>query len=516
MKRLTVLLTILFLVTGCQAQTGTSYSGSIRQPVRAGQFYPAEKDKLESAVRSYLEHALPASGSTPVGIIVPHAGYVYSAQIAADAFKQAAEHDYDIIVILGTNHTSGSFRGVSIYNGSGFETPLGIAPVDRQLATDLSEADERFKLDATLHTDEHSIEVELPFIQALFPDTPILPVVISGPDWDLCRDFGEALVTTLKDRKPLLVASTDLSHYPNYEDALRVDHGLMEAVATFSPEKVRETIRNQMRLGLPALSTCACGEGPILATMIASKALGAKHAVPISYANSGDAAVGDHNRVVGYMAVGFFNDDPGINWKDSYEKAHTETDPQSLSEDGKKELLQLARTTLEQVFQSDTYPLPRSNNPELNRLQGAFVTLNKNHQLRGCIGHMAEDLPLVQTVSTMALQAAFSDRRFSQLRQDELDDIEIEISVLTPYTRVEGPESIVIGRDGVLIRDGRSSAVYLPQVAPEQGWNVDETLDHLCRKAGLSQNTWRTSKTMEFYTFQAIVFSESDIDRNRQ
>ncbi len=509
MVRKFLFLSFLLLLIGCRAQS--QYADKVRPAAVAGQFYPGDETKLRYAINAYLEQARSRLGPKPVGIVVPHAGYVYSAQIAADAFHQAVGHDYDLIVLLGANHTSGGFDGFSVYAGEGFKTPLGTAKVDQETARRLIEMDDRITFDASVHEREHSIEVELPFVQTLFHGVPILPIVVGRPDLMMCRTLGKALAKELHDKEVLLVASADLSHYPKYEDAVEVDNAVLEAVESFQPDRVAEVIDSQMRRGIANLSTCACGEGPILTAMVAARQLGATTATRLSYANSGMAIVGDKGRVVGYGAVAFFKEQPTADWLNHKMADPASTNPKTLSLEAKRELIDLARRTIIQYLKSETLPLPRSDNPELNRNQGAFVTINKNHRLRGCIGHMAEDQPLVMTVASMAIQAAFNDRRFSPLQETELDEIEVEISVLTPYERVSGPEEIEIGQDGVLIRKGSYSAVYLPQVAPEQGWGVAETLDHLCHKAGLDSDAWRTSEDMEFYTFQAIVFDERDV-----
>ena len=180
-----------------------------------------------------------------------------------------------------------------------------------------------------------------------------------------------------------------------------------------------------------------------------------------------------------------------------------------LNDDQKRELLKFARKTISQYLESGTTPLPRSTDKGLNRKCGAFVTLHKSGRLRGCIGHMAEDKPLIQVVGAMALQSAFNDRRFQSLVKRELDDVEIEISVLTPYKEIDTEKEIVIGRDGVVLKKGMYSAVYLPQVAPGQGWDVVETLEHLCRKAGLPSGAYKQGA--QLYTFQAIVFGEKEL-----
>jgi AmmeMemoRadiSam system protein A len=224
----------------------------------------------------------------------------------------------------------------------------------------------------------------------------------------------------------------------------------------------------------------------------------------VSYANSGDASVGSQDRVVGYGAVMLV---AGETDTTALSRPDVPNETGALEPTERDWLLVLARDTIRQYLTSETTPLARTTTPVLQCCQGAFVTLKKNGQLRGCIGHMAEDRPLCQVVGAMSLQAAFNDRRFPQLRLEELDEIEIEISILTPYEKVEGPQAIQIGRDGVVLEKGGHRAVFLPHVAVEQGWSKDEMLAHLCRKAGLEEDCW--SEDAQIYTFQAEVFGES-------
>jgi hypothetical protein len=438
---------------------------------------------------------------------------VYSGQIAADAYKEAAAFDYETVVILGVNHTTPGFDAISVYPSGGFETPLGIAPVDESLAARVMAADQGFAFAGRVHEREHSIEVQVPFVQTAFPNAKILPVVVGSQDPDLCARFGEVLAAAAAGKKILIVASSDLSHYPTYEDAVRVDRMTLNAIASLDAGRYESVIAESMRKGVPELGTCACGEGPILVAMTAAKRLGAKGARIISYANSGSTLVGDRERVVGYGAVSFVGggraapvspatapEPPGGNGA-----ADGET---GLTAGQKTALLRFARDTLRRYFETETLPLPRGYDPALGRKSGAFVTLNEHGELRGCIGRMSEDLPLYQVVGYCALQSAFNDRRFPPLEPEELSAVEIEISVLTPYKRINGYQEIQIGRDGVVIeKDGRS-AVFLPQVAVEQGWSRDEMLEHLSLKAGLPRDAWK--KNAVFRTFQATVFGESE------
>jgi hypothetical protein len=483
----------------------TAGAVEVREPAVAGKFYPADPAKLKRAVDFYLDRAVEPDGHKPLAIVAPHAGYVYSGQICADAWRQAQGHRYDVVVILGTNHTAPGFTGVSIIPGGVYRTPLGDAKIDEGISAALAAADPAFSFRADVHRREHSVEVQVPFAQVLFPKTPIVAAVVGAPDPALCDRFGQALAAAVNGRSALIVASTDLSHYPSYKDACRIDRSVLEAAATMNPSELHRCIEAQMAQHVANLSTCACGEAPMMAAMSAAKHLGARGGRIVSYANSGDAVVGRPERVVGYGAVAFSD---AYTEAPSFPQAPPADGESTLAGPQKRALLSLARSTVTEVLLADVLPLPRSADPALNAHRGAFVTLKKKGRLRGCIGHMTADWSLQKTVGAMALQAAFNDRRFPPVSVDELDRLEIEISVLTPYEIVAGPAAIRIGTDGVVIQKTGKSAVFLPQVAVEQGWGREEMLDHLCRKAGLPAGAWKEGAKL--MTFQATVFSEHE------
>ena len=500
-----MLITTLTLNGNIQC-SGQDKSGTVRQPAFAGQFYPADSSKLRLALKDYFEDAAVKNTGRPVALIVPHAGYIFSGQIAADAFNQAKNYRYDLVVILGTNHSSVGFNKISIYAKEGFLTPLGLSKIDEAAAKELIELDKDCEFNPEVHAREHSIEVQLPFIQYLFTGIKILPVVIGAPDINLCANFGKTLAKVLKNKNALVVASSDLSHYPSYKDAVTVDKQTLEAVRKIDPEILISTINGQMEKETPELVTCACGEGPIIAAITAAKELGANCGTIISYANSGDNPVGNRSRVVGYGAVTFsITSEP---FKETENKLpNIEGQHFELNDSQKKTLLSFARKTITQYLTAETVPLPRNFDPLLQKNLGAFVTLRKHGELRGCIGYMREDLPLCLVVGSMALQSALNDKRFEPVAFDELQQIEIEISVLTPYKQVNNIDDIFLGRDGVVLKKGNRQAVFLPQVATEMGWNKTEFLDNLCMKAGLSPGSW---KDAELFTFQAKVFQESE------
>jgi len=479
----------------------------VRAPTLAGQFYPEDARALRAALEGFFRDAVAARVPEPVALVVPHAGYVYSGQIAADAFGQAAGLPIETVVILGTNHTNGSFRRISVYDGDGYRTPLGVARVDKALAAALVK-DGGGVFDSTLHRGEHSVEVQVPFVQHLFPKAAIVPVVVGSPDPDACRRFAQALASLAGSRKLLIVASSDLSHYPTRSAAAGVDRQTLEAIASLRTDGFDSSPARSTSLQMPGVSTCACGEGPIRVAMEAARALGARRGTVVSYANSGDTVVGDPGRVVGYGAVVFARGEPGA---DLSALGRRQPDPRgTLDADDKRVLLRLARETLTRFLETETLPLPRGGSPKLLREAGAFVTIRKRGELRGCIGRIQPEGDLIGLVARLALESALKDPRFQPVHRGEIKDLEFEVSVLTPMSRVSSPDAVVPGRDGVLLRVGDQSAVFLPQVATEQHWGRVELLDHLAEKAGLPARAWR-GKNASLWTFQADVFSESGL-----
>jgi MEMO1 family protein len=479
----------------------------VREPAVAGQFYPADARALGATLDAVIKDAVPAGRERPLAIVAPHAGYVYSGQIAADAWNQASGQHYDTIVILGTNHTTPGFDRIGVLPGSGIRTPLGNARVDEALSSALIKEDPDCVANAAVHSKEHSIEVQVPFAQRLFPNASVVAAVVASEDPDTIGRFGRTLGRLLTGRRALVVASSDLSHWPSWRDANAADRRTLEAMATLDPERLRSAAVLSGR-SAPNLATCACGESAVMAAMIAAKAMGATRGRVLSYANSGDLPVGDPDRVVGYGAVAFTGGEPGA---DTAVLLPASPSAQALPPTvaDKKLMLTLARETIRRYLDTGTVPLGRGFSASLDRPQGVFVTLRKRGELRGCIGQMVPDRPLRVLVGSMALASAFEDPRFGKVRADELKDIAVEISVLTPFKEVAGPGAIVVGRDGVLLQKDRRSAVFLPQVATEEHWTRDEMLDNLCLKGGLREGCWRTGAKLS--TFQADVFKDGEL-----
>ncbi len=302
--------------------------------------------------------------------------------------------------------------------------------------------------------------------------------------------LAEALVKVLAGRRALIIASSDLSHYPSRQDAERIDGATLMAIETGDTGQVRAAIKRSMQAGYAGLATCACGEAAILVAMQAAVGLGADTVTVLRYANSADSEYGDPAQVVGYGAVMF--------WR--YE-------PFQLSDTQGKELLKLARATLRDYLQTGHIPDYRNSDPMLDRRSGVFVTLKENGQLRGCIGQLRAAQPLYRGVQEMAIAAATSDPRFPALALEEMDRVQVEISILSPMRRMVDPKRIEIGVHGLVINKYGHQGVFLPQVPVEQGWaSREQYLDQLCLKASLIEGCWREDAAL--YTFTAVVIKE--------
>jgi AmmeMemoRadiSam system protein B/AmmeMemoRadiSam system protein A len=461
--------------------------GQVRPSAIAGSWYPDDPDELAQMVDGFLESVEPVDGE-PIAMIVPHAGYVYSGPVAAYGFKQLETGECDVAVIVAADHQMPLSAPISVWAEGGFETPLGVVPVDEELASAIVAADPRIKFDPSSHQGEHPIEIELPFLQRVCPDCRIVPVLMGTDSEEAVEALTEALLAILPGRRVVIVASSDLSHYPSYIDARVVDGATLAAIETNDPSRVRETVDSLMQADFSNLATCACGEGPILVAMRVAQGLGADTVSVLRYANSGDVPYGDREQVVGYGAVMFWH-----------------YDPPDLTGARQEELLRLARTTLAEYLETGRTSDYQTQDPVLTRRAGAFVTLKKGDELRGCIGHLLADRPLYQRVQEMAVAAA-ADPRFPPLTAEELEEVSVEISVLSPLHRVIDTQQIQVGTHGLVILQSGQQGVLLPQVPVNESWDLGEFLENLCLKAGLMPNCWADRPTL--YAFTAVVFGE--------
>lgn len=473
----------------------TKLVDELRSPAVAGAFYPANPVQLTQQIDAYLAQAQRLDPEPSI-IIVPHAGYVYSGGVAAHGFKQTLQRDYASVIILGFNHGYAyGFDGGAIWPSGAWRTPLGDVPIDAALAQKILKADPKtFTTDRSIHLEEHSLEVEVPFLQRVLPGVPIVPISIGRPTLANAQAIADALAQVLHDSpKTLVVTSTDLSHYPRYQDAVQIDQASINAVVSLDPLALEAWDEEAMSSRTPNLHTTMCGKGPVMVSMLLARHIGAEQVQVIHYANSGDVPEGEQGRVVGYTAIEF-----------------VKGQPPALTAEDKTELLKLARNTLDAYLADRTRPHYEPASAAQEQPRATFVTLRHKHthDLRGCRGEVFARYPLWESVQRVSILSAADDPRFRPMTHDELADIHLEISVLTPMRLARNPEEVIVGKHGVMIRKGGHGGLFLPQVPVEQGWDRDEYLSTLCwMKAGLPDDAWRKPGT-QLYIFEAEIFEE--------
>ncbi|HEY4785009.1 MAG TPA: AmmeMemoRadiSam system protein A, partial [Bacteroidales bacterium] len=314
---------------------------------------------------------------------------------------------------------------------------------------------------------------------------------------DVCRKIAAALKPYFND-KNLFVVSTDFTHYPDYETAKKVDAFMADAVVSNSPKELISAVNDIENRHTPNLLTGMCGWTSVLTLMDISSSEPDVTIKKVDYQNSGDTKYGDKSQVVGYVALEF-----------ETPKKVSEEIPFHLSDEEKQILLGIARTSLEKYIKDKEILVIDKQNLTSNLKVpcGVFVSLHVRGELRGCIGTFRTDKPLYQNVEDMAIAAATSDMRFNPVSSSELDNLNIEISVLTPMHKISSTEEIILGKHGIYMKKGGRTGTLLPQVATERNWTLTEFLGYCARdKAGIGWNGW---KDADIYTYEAIVFSES-------
>lgn len=519
---LLLIATLLVSSQGCaveggdeQVSTGESgASGEVRSPVVAGAFYPGDPDVLARDVDQYLEAATPPTvGGELLAIISPHAGYMYSGGVAAHAYAYLKNREFDSVIVVAPSHRY-PVRGASVFDGAGYETPLGVVDVDRDLVAAITDASKGIVYEPRAHASEHSLEVQVPFLQRTLREFLIVPVIMGDQSEGRATLLAKQIAGAVRQsgRRVLLVASTDLSHYHNHSTAVELDSRIIDRVNAFDPEGL---------LAALASGECeACGGGPTAVVMMAARELGADVASVVKYATSGDVT-GDRSQVVGYMAAVLLRsespdagDAPLEDGAGKSEGTISSAPRTGLAPEEKRALLELARGSIEAALAGRNLPRATLESEALDAKSGAFVTLHKQGRLRGCIGYIEAVKPLRLAVSDMAIQAAFHDPRFPPVVLEELPELHVEISVLSPLEKVADVSEIEVGKHGLVIEDGRARGLLLPQVPVEYGWDRDTFLEHTCMKAGLPPDRWR-SEGVTITKFTAEVFAEGDPSSSR-
>jgi AmmeMemoRadiSam system protein B/AmmeMemoRadiSam system protein A len=501
---------IAFMVTvpilHVRAAEGAAGEQKVRPAAVAGAFYPADPQELSKMIDDMLAKATPPPvDGTIIAAVAPHAGYPYSGPVAAWTYAAIGAqvkvgHKYSRVVLIAPTHYVG-FDFTSVYDGDAYTTPLGKVPVDKEFARRLAKMSSTIQLSdkghqATADAPEHSVEVELPWLQKILGNFELVPIVMGDTSYESSRALGVALAKMLRnDHDTLVLASSDLSHYHSYADAETIDHKTLHALEAYDYYSMSRNFqyRGPSEPGIWE----ACGGAPIVATMIYAERMGANKAEVLKYANSGDIT-GDKSRVVGYSADLFVK---------SAQVAGA-APPFSLTDQEKAELLALARKSVEYMIENKEPYAPTAPASEtLNREYGAFTTLTEGGALRGCIGYTSPTKPLYITVRDTATLAALRDPRFVPVTAAELPKLAYEISVLSPLRRVTDVDEIKVGRDGLIMKNRDSEGLLLPQVPVEQSWDRATFLEQTCRKAGMEPNCWKDENT-DIFSFTAVVFGE--------
>lgn len=494
--RLFVIGWLIIPILSCKSQTESKSNKMIdRQPAVAGSFYPADKKELLKSLEGFFKEAPQVLSQQPLALIVPHAGYVFSGGVAAAGYKQLDRNNkFKRIFIIGSSHTM-YFDGASVYAQGDFITPLGRVVVDT-LAGWLTKKYDFISSNTQPHVKEHSIEVQLPFLQYWLKNPfTIIPIIIGGDSQSTCRNLADALAPYFNEEN-LFVISTDFSHYPKYDDAKISDSIMANAVLTNTPQKFMQAKLKDEDSGFANLVTAMCGWTSTLTLLDITEN---RHDIiykKILYKNSGDTPeYGDKKRVVGYNAIC------------AIKVGETQF---ALTEEDKIELLRIARKTISEYLNNGkTVVLDESKlSSNLMIPTGAFVSLKESGTLRGCVGNFNCEQPLYKIVQSMAIAAATDDYRFPKVQSAEVSGLEIEISVLTPLKKIHSIDEIVLGKHGIYIKKGERSGTFLPQVATGTGWSLQEFLGHCAEdKAFIGWNGW---KDADIYTYEAIVFEEKE------
>jgi len=538
----------LSLFLSCCSRGGDDGGGVLVSRL-AGSWYPAEKPALEKMFAEFAEKAGQKRLENVAALIMPHAGYAYSGVVATHGAMAVKGGKYSRVVIIGPSHRFALRNAVSAPSYKSYRTPLGDVELDLDFIAKLRRS--KLVVDyLPAHIYEHSVQMEIPLLQYALGNPKVVPLVCGSLDAETAGKVADLLLSLITP-DTLVVVSSDFTHYgPNYgylpfkddvaENLKKLDMGAYAEIAEISPDGFRKHVSDT--------GDTICGRCPIevLLRMLSKGAESPKSNL-LAYDTSG-RMMDDYSNSVSYFCVAFTG-----KWKNATEKtavsakkrgggsaegrglgekevdakkdsgmekkklegdaAKDKRHPLSgLDASDRKALLKLARDAIKYALDNRKVPTAEDlgfvPTKAMEKEMGAFVTLKESGMLRGCIGEIIPRRAVWRAVLGEAVNAAFNDRRFPPLAPEEFDKIDIEISVLTPPRKIDSHKKIVIGRDGVILSKNGRSAVFLPQVAPEQGWGVEEMLRHLSSKAGLPADAWKSGAAFE--VFQAEVFGEKE------
>ncbi len=483
-----ILVSLNCIISLCGEQ---AHAEQIKQPNVSGGFYPSDQKELSDMIDGLIAEAQPAQIEGDIfALISPHAGYGYSGGVAAYGYKLIKDLPYKTVVVIGPGHYYGS-SGISVYPEGVFRTPLGDLEIDREFAAKLLDRDEDLVFEPEAFRKEHSVEVQLPFLQRVLSDFKIVPIVTGDLSLGTCRRFAQLLKGAIAGRDDVLVIlSSDLYHGYDYQECKKIDDLTLGLLRNMDAEALYYALRED--------KVQMCGGFAVVSGLILAKELGHDKLIVLDQTNSAEVT-GKLSKgiwTVGYVSCAIDQEEGGGD--------------AMLNKEQRARLLKIARDSIRGHLESGDKLEVRESDPLLIDELGAFVTLHKDGQLRGCIGNFTARDPLYLTVRDMAVAAATEDPRFPPLSLKELDGVDIEISVLSTPEKVKSAEEVELGKHGVMVKKGFRGGVFLPQVATETGWSKEEFLSTLCtHKAGISADSWKDGSA-DIYTFTAEVFSEKD------
>jgi AmmeMemoRadiSam system protein B/AmmeMemoRadiSam system protein A len=507
--------TVLVLLSGFILYASSLCAApDVKQPNVAGAFYPENPQELSRSIDSYIASANPQPVEGDIfALISPHAGYSFSGRVASFGYALIKNKPYKTVIIIGPSHYY-PFSGISVYPQGVFKTPLGALEIDSAFTEKLLNKDADITFDPAAFRKEHSVEVQLPFIQKVLSGFKIVPIVMGDCSLSTCQKLSALLKDAIGRRRDVLViASTDMYHGYEYQET--------EAIDTRTLSYVKNMDSQGLYSGLREGTLQLCGGFPVVTTLMLAGELGYNKIEVLKYTNS---ALVTGNMVKGEWTVGYSSSvmyGPVLGVTEKPKRAESEIsgahkgsgkegESAMLNSTQRKRLIEIARDSIQTYLKTGKKLELTETDPLLLKTMGAFVTLHEHGQLRGCIGTIIGTQPLYLTVRDMAVEAAVGDPRFPPVVANEFKDIDIEISVLSPLERVDSIDKIQLGTHGVLVKQGFRSGVFLPQVATETGWSKEEFLSNLCaHKAGLPVDAWKQSST-EMYVFSAEVFPEKE------
>ena len=482
----------------------TEHAKKVFNSPLAGMWYDADKQRLSAEIDRYIAEA----GTSPLenvqALVLPHAGYRYSGPVAAFGLKAVLGREYTRVIVMGPSHRVYMHGCAHVSDMTHLATPLGEVPLDLEAAAALRTHPE-FRVIRGVDESEHSVQIQVPLLQRALKDFRLVPIVVGNVDGETIERMA-AILQGIVDDKTLVVASSDFTHYGRdygyvpFEDNISVN---LEKLDMGAWEKIQKKDAAGFADYVEDTGATICGRYPI--SILLSMLPADSQAHLLKYDTSG-RVTGDERMSVSYLSLAFTGTWPSA----ASVKGETPSTGAVLSEEDKAGLLALARGMLETYVKSGKTASPEelgiTVTAGMRQVMGAFVTLHIGGELRGCIGEIFPRRPLFKAVMERAVDAGVKDPRFRPVSKQELPLLHYEISALTPPVPVASYKEIVLGRHGMVMEKNGRSAVFLPQVAPEQHWTLEETLTHLSMKAGLSSDAWKEGAS--WTVFEAIVFEE--------